>query len=159
MKGSRRCKNTKGVFRISLSSEEEAEEEEVEDLGREMNNMNLNSNDYEDLRNWNKDEPQTEEPKTEITIKQVATKKNIVQVKVGEANTEMYADSGADVNVAPHTWYRKEMGILQPCNLILSPYGTKEQLPVEGKFKTKITTKKGAQVDTWVHIVKADQHF
>ena len=71
----------------------------------------------------------------------------------------MYADSGADVNVAPHTWYRKEMGILQPCTLTLSPYGTEEQIPVEAKFKTTITTEKGAQKETWIHLVKADQHF
>ena len=89
----------------------------------------------------------------------MSTKKNVVKVKVGNTDSEMFADSGADLNVAPHTWYQKEMGTLEPCNLTLSPYGTEEQLPVKGKFKTVITTEKGAQVETWIHLVKADGHF
>ena len=89
----------------------------------------------------------------------MSAKKNVVKVKVCNTDSEMFADSGADLNVAPHTWYRKEMGTLQPCNLTLSPYGTEEQLPVKGKFKTTITTEKGAQVETWIHLVKADGHF
>ena len=170
MKGSRRCKNTKVVQRICLSSDEEADEdkadeEKIEEIEREVNNMTLNEDngtDYEDVNNWSKEEPEQEDqeqPRTEITIKQIASKRNIVKVKVGEKDTEMYADSGADVNVAPHTWYRKEMGILQSCNLTLSPYGTEEQQPVEGRFKNTITTEKGLQKEIWIHILKADQHF
>ena len=98
MKGSPRCKNTKVVHRVSLSSEEETEKEEVSELEREVSKMNLNQDgqhDYEDESNWSKEETETEEPKTEITIKKVTTKKkNIVKVKVGKTDSEMYADSG-----------------------------------------------------------------
>ena len=164
MKGARRCKNTKVVKRICVSSEEEMEEDEDEGRGegREGENIDMQeeTNDYEDKRNWSSEASATDEQQTtEITLKQVTSKKNVVKVKVGERQTDMFADSGADVNVAPTTWYKKEMGTLEPCSLTLSPYGTKEQLPVEGKVKTTITTEKGAQVDTWIYLVKGDKRF
>ena len=107
MKGARRCKNTKIVQRISLSSEEDVEEDE--ERMKEEKNEDEGSRDYEDEANWNSEiSDRDEQPASDITIKQVTSKKNIVKVRVGKTDTEMYADSGADVNVAPSTWYRKE---------------------------------------------------
>ena len=82
----------------------------------------------------------------------------MVSVKVGEEDTDMYTDSGAEINVAPSTWYKKGMGTLQSSSAVLQPYGAESDcIPVEAKFKTTITTQRGAKITTWVYLVNNKQ--
>ena len=114
--------------------------------------------DYENPENWGSEEKdKTEAEKKPIAIKKVE-KKNVVKVKVGKEETDMYTDSGSDVDVVPSTWYRSGMGKLQPTNAVLQPYGAEaDSIPVEAKFKTTITTKRGAKATTWVYVVNSKQ--
>ena len=79
-----------------------------------------------------------------------------MKVKVGNTETEMFTDSGVKVSVAPASWYRKDMGKLQEADLRLVGYGSKTPLPVTAKFRTKITTPKGAFKETWIYVVDVD---
>ena len=138
MGGSKKCKETSKTLK------------KVVKVGR----------DYEDKANWHhqlggqhlhtkKGDPH------EISIKKVG-KKNTVKVRVGNIETEMFADSGTEVSIVPSTWYEKGMGKLQATNDILKGYGASEPLLVEAKFRTKITTKKGASTESWVYVVNSD---
>ena len=77
--------------------------------------------------------------KQELTIKAVG-RKNVVAVKVGNVETEMFADSGAEVSIVPSHWYKKEMGKLQPSTETLRGYGASKPLDVKAKFLARITT-------------------
>ena len=125
--------------------------------------VTLAQTDFEDSANWgintsDSDSDSDPEPdKTPITIKKVA-KKNVVKVKVGEEETDMYTDSGSEVNVVPSSWYKKGMGTLRPTNAVLQPYGAEsDAVPVTAKFKTTITTQRGAKSQIWVCVVKSKQ--
>ena len=107
---------------------------------------------YDDNTNWTTGDTSGRMPQKEIKIKRVE-KRNEVQVKIGNKETDMFADSGADVSVIPSDMYRKGMGVLVSTDAVLAPYGTKEGLPVKSKFRTTITTKRGAKVNTWVYVV------
>ena len=68
----------------------------------------------------------------------------------------MYTDSGLDINVCPSTWYKKGMGKLQHSDAVLQPYGAgSDCIHVEAKFKTTITTQRGAKIDTVVYVVNS----
>ena len=116
--------------------------------------------DYEDEENWHykeKDNQRTQEKAGEIVVKKVnKSKKNIAKVRVGETMTEMFTDSGVKVSVAPASWYRKDMGKLQETDLKLVGYGSDTPLPVSAKFRTSMTTPKGATTETWVYIVDVE---
>ena len=133
MGGSKRC--TKKVNRVEVS-------------------------DYDDVTNWEQERSTDRSPKKEIGIRKVG-KKNVVRVKVGDVETDMFADSGADVSIVPSTWFQKGMGTLQPTKDILTPYGSEATeeagLKVEAKFRTLITTKKGARCWCWVYVVNSKQ--
>ena len=135
MRGAKRCGKTKKVNKVQVEK---------------------SAADYDDLANWNMEQA-SEGPKTEIEIRQVSTKKNVVKVQVGDIETDMFADSGADVSIVPASWYQKEMGTLQPTTDILRPYGADAALPVEARFRTTISTQKGAKAATWVYVVRSEQ--
>ena len=78
-------------------------------------------------------------------------------VKVGDEETDMYADSGADVTIVPRKWYKSCMGKLQPSNIRLSGYGSTTPLTVAARFRATITTIKGASTTAWVYIVDSDK--
>ena len=127
--------------------------------GNHIRKVQLSQTDYEDPDNWR---TSSEEAVSELTsekkpikIKKVE-KKNVVRVKVGQEETDMYTDSGSDVNVVPSTWYKKGMGTLQPSNAVLQPYGAEsDSIRVEAKFQTTITTRRGAKKKTWVYVVNS----
>ena len=137
MGGSKLCKKSKGHIR----------------------KVQLSQSDYDDPANWGtptKEITECAEDKT-ITIKKVE-KKNVVKVKVGKEETDMYTDSGSDVNVCPSTWYKKGMGKLEPSNAVLQPYGAESDcIPVEARFQTTITTQRGAKKKCWVYVVNSKQ--
>ena len=134
MKGAKRCSKTKCVRKL----------EKIE-------------TDYNDRSNWESETNEDSKTVKNIEIKKVNKNKNVVRVKVGEVETDMYTDSGSDVSTMSSNWYRKGMGTLVPTNDILRPYGSSEGLPVEAKFKTTITTAKGAKEETWVYVVNSKE--
>ena len=124
-------------------------------------NKLLTQGDFKDQDNWHHQEDgevlKSSSMPREIILKKVnTTRKNIAKVKVGNTNTEMFTDSGVKVNVAPSSWYRKDMGKLQEADLRLIGYGSKTPLPVTAKFRTKITTPKGATKETWIYVVDVE---
>ncbi len=113
--------------------------------------------DYNDPHNWKGNGEDTESNNSNSGQIRAVGKKNEVSVKVGDcSDTDMYADSGADVTIVPSTWYKRGMGKLQPCNLRLTGYGSKVPLKITAKVWTTITTKKGAKTQAWVYIVDSD---
>ena len=140
MGGSKRCKHKKSIHKVEIVSR-----------------------DYEDSSNWHhasgevlkgeKAEPQ------KISIKKVGKKRNTVKVKVGGIDTDMFADSGADVSIVPAHWYESGMGKLQVTDDVLNGYAGKEPIPVTAKFRTTITTSRGASIECWVYIVEGDHNL
>ena len=118
--------------------------------------------DFLDKENWHHQENgailSSNDPLKEIVVKKVNTqRKNIARIKVGSIETEMFIDSGVKVSVVPASWYRKEMGKLQEeKNISLVGYGSKTPLPVTAKFRTRITTPKGAFKETWIYLVDVE---
>ena len=53
--------------------------------------------------------------------------------------------------------YTKDMGKLVRCNDRLKGYGASEPLPVSAKFRTTLTTQKGAKTEAWVYLVDGDE--
>ena len=176
MKGAKRCNKNKSVRKLEIVVSDPDEEEndyddktnwksEEKEERREDTHVEIRkveervpeeANDYNDKSNWGSEEIEEGCTITEIEIRKVEEKKkNIVRVKVGEVETDMYADSGADVSTVASSWYRKGMGTLVPTTDVLKPYGSTEALPVEAKFKTTITTAKGAKEETWVYVVNS----
>ena len=82
-----------------------------------------------------------------------------MNVKVGEVDTEMFADSGADVSIVPAQWYESGMGKLQATQDVLNGYAGTEPIPVKAKFRTTITTSRGASKHCWVYIVEGDHNL
>jgi hypothetical protein len=85
--------------------------------------------DYDDPQNW-EERTVVESGDKESGAVRAVGKKNVVTVTVGDEETEMYADSGADVSIVPQKWYRKSMGRLQATNLCLSGYGSAVPLTI-----------------------------
>lgn len=50
-------------------------------------------------------------------------------------------------------------GKLQATDDVLTGYAGKEPIPVTAKFKTKITTSRGALIECWVYIVEGDHNL
>ena len=111
--------------------------------------------DYDDPQNW-EERTVVESGDKESGAVRAVGKKNVVTVTVGDEETEMYADSGADVSIVPQKWYRKSMGRLQATNLRLSGYGSAVPLTVAARFRAEITTQKGAHTSAWVYVVDSD---
>ena len=81
---------------------------------KSIHKVEITSKDYEDSNNWHHASGEVLRGETtgphKISIKKVGKKRNTVNVKVGGVDTEMFADSGADVPVVPAHWYESGMG-------------------------------------------------
>ena len=172
MKGSKLCKG-RNVRKVNLHQskenltnnidEQEAQQEPAQQA-RDDRTLQVAAEaagrehkaDYNNDANWNRSNQPKRRPTTEFTVKKVE-KKNTVNVLVGGIATEMFADSGSDVSIVPATWYRKGMGMLEETSHILKPYGagdsSADSPPVKARFRTAITTVKGATTNSWVYVV------
>ena len=78
--------------------------------------------DFYNRDNWKTDDDATPNLSKEIIIKSVQ-KKNVVTVKVGDADIEMFTDRGSQGTIVPSHMYKKEIFVVVV--VVSSPYLTK----------------------------------